>query len=124
MPTMVSASAVTYVLAGDDGACEYTFEGSTAGSTRDVRDEVEEVIKVVGAELSCGIEYNVADEDKAWAVRETEFVGGSHSEVLSEAVNMRLGDCGTCRPLHRLELAEESTGEASWGMLVSLSLAS
>jgi len=61
---MVSASAVTYVLAGDGGAGEYTFEGSTAGSTRDAR-EVEEVIKVVEAELSCGIEYNVADEDEA-----------------------------------------------------------
>jgi len=52
-----------------------------------------------------------------------EFVGGSHNEVLSEAVDMRLGECGECRPLHRLELAE-STGEASWGMLVSLSLTS
>jgi len=62
---MVSASAVTYVLAGDDGAGENTFEGSTAGSSRGVRDEVEEVIKVVEAELSCGIVYNVVDEDKA-----------------------------------------------------------
>lgn len=61
---MVSASAVTYVLAGDGGAGEYTFERSTAGSTRDARDEVEEVIKVVEAELSCGIEYSVADEDE------------------------------------------------------------
>jgi hypothetical protein len=69
---MVSASAVTYVLAGDGGAGEaeglivrYTFEGSSAGSTRDARDEVEEVIRVVEVELSCGIEYNVGDEDEA-----------------------------------------------------------
>jgi len=108
------------VLAGDGGAGEYTFERS-AGSTRDARDEVEEVIKVVEAELSCGIEYN---EDKAWADRETELVGGSHSEVLSEAAEMKPEECGDCRPLHRLVLAEESTGEASWGMLVSLSLRS
>jgi hypothetical protein len=60
---MVSASAVTYVLAGDDGDGEYTFERSTVGSIRGVRDEVG-VIKVVAAELSCGIEYNVVDEDK------------------------------------------------------------
>ena len=52
------------MLAGDDGVGEYTFEGSTVGSTRDARDEIEAVIKVVGAELSCGIEYNVEDEDK------------------------------------------------------------
>ena len=62
---MVSASAVTYVLAGDGGAGEYTFEGSSAGSTRDARDEAEEVIKGVEAELSCGIEYNVANEEEA-----------------------------------------------------------
>lgn len=60
---MVSVSAVTYVLAGDGGPGEYTFEGSSAGSTRGVRDE--ELIRVVEAELSCGIEYNVADKDKA-----------------------------------------------------------
>ena len=52
------------MLAGDGGAGEYTFEGSTAGSTRDARDEVG-VIKVVDGELSCGIEYNVEDKDKA-----------------------------------------------------------
>lgn len=53
-----------------------------------------------------------------------ELVGGSHNEVLSEAADMRLEVWGDWRPLHRLELAEERTGEASWGMLVSLSLAS
>lgn len=86
---------------GEEGDCNetavgtivYTFEGSTAGSTRDAREEVE-AINVTDGELSCGIEYSVAEEFEAWAGRETVLVGGSHSEVLSEAADMRVEECG------------------------------